>query len=201
MSDPIEPQKDNANAASARPDRGRRRLVQGSLGAAPLLMTLVSRPVLGGNNQCFSPSGYHSMPTSQHGQPQFCLGRTPGYWKQKQHFKSWVPPYYPVTKPGPGGPVATLFKDWFSPAPGALYTMTFLEALDAGGGPPNPLARHIVASILNVAIGWVPAPVLTVASLQGIWHQYITLGYFEPTAGVKWYHDEIVDYLQHTMTL
>ena len=195
-------------------DAGRRRLLRGGLGAAPLLLTLASRPVLGGqwqvvggggNGQCFTPSGFVSMPTSQHGSPTYCSGRTPGYWKQPQHFSSWVPPYYPTTVSGPGGHEATKYTDVFyavaSPYPAAT---TFLEVLGKLGGPPDDVARHIVAAVLNVAAGW--TPVLTVPVLQGIWSEYIntgggTVGYFEPTAGVKWYHDDIVTYLKSTQTL
>jgi hypothetical protein len=177
-------------------------LLQGGLGAAPVLMTLVSRPVLGGTNQCFSPSGFVSMPTSQHGQPQFCLGRTPGYWRQPQHFDEWPAPYYPTTVQGPGGHQATLFKDHFSPCYGALPTMTFLDAVKLQAGPPNEVIRHIVAALLNVAKNW--APVLNVPLLQQIWMEYASTGggvtgYYQPTAGVKWYHDEITLYLKSTM--
>jgi len=196
-------------------DANRRRLLRGGLGAAPVLLTLVSRPVLagqwrvvgggggGGNGQCFTPSGFVSIPTSQHGQPYYCSGRTPGYWKQSQHFSSWVAPFYPTTVSGPGGHSATLFKDWFTPSPYPPAT-TFLQVLELQGGPPDDVARHIVASVLNVAAGWVP--VLTVQVLKGIWGEYMntggsTIGYFQPTAGVKWYHDDIVNYLLSTMPL
>ena len=140
------------------------------------------------------------MPTSQHGTPKTCSGRTPGYWKQSQHFSSWKPPFYPTTT---SKHKATLFKDWFTPTPYAS-TATFLDVLNMGGGPPDDVARHIVATALNIAAGWVP--VLTLATIQGIWKQYMltgggTAGYFEPTAGVKWYHDDIVNYLLSTMPL
>ena len=186
--------------------------------AAPVLLTLTSRPVFGGQwktvggwggnwkgGKCFTPSGFVSMPTSQHGKPSYCSGRTPGYWKQSRHFSSWVPPYYPTTVSGPGGHQATKFTDVFygasSPYPSAT---TFLQVLGMQGGPPNDVARHIVAAVLNCAAGW--TPVLTVPVLRGIWSEYIntgggTVGYFEPTAGVKWYHDDIVNYLLSTQTL
>lgn len=141
------------------------------------------------------------MPTSQHGEPQVCLGRTPGFWKQSQKFPEWPsPPYYPVVT----GPYqATRFNQVFNPTPYPSAT-TFLQVLEMGGGPPNDLARHIVASALNIAKGWVP--VLTLSQIQGMWLQYMNtggggIGYFEPTAGVKWYHDDIVNYLTSTMTL
>ena len=201
-------------------DIKRRRLLRGGLLAAPILMTLTSRPVLGGQwktvgggggkwggggGKCFTPSGFVSMPTSQHGKPSYCSGRTPGYWKQSQHFGSWVAPYYPTTVSWPGGHKATKFTEVFyganSPYPPAT---TLLEVLGMQGGPPNDVARHIVAAVLNCAAGW--TPVLTVPVLRGIWSEYIntgggTVGYFEPTAGVKWYHDDIVNYLLSTQTL
>lgn len=180
----------------------RRRLLRGGVGATPVLMTLVSRPALG-QQACTSMSGFVSMPTSQHGQPKTCLGRTPGYWKQPQHFDDWRPPFYPVTMTGPGGHKATKFSQFFTPSPYPSAT-TCLQVLDMGGGPPNDVARHIVATALNIQRGWVP--VLTLAQIQGVWKDYMntgggTQGFFEPTAGVKWFHDEIVDYLKSTMPL
>ena len=179
---------------------GRRRLLQGSLGVAPLL-TLVSRPVLG-NIQCHTASGFHSMPTSQHGQPTVCTGRTPGYWKQEQHFDAWVG-YYPTTVTGAGGHQATLFGSVFSLSPYAPET-TLLNVLATEGGPPDDVGRHICAALLNVTAGL--APVLTIPRLQTIWREYMMTGgggagYFEPTAGVRWYHADIVRYLTSTMPL
>jgi len=204
-----------APSGQSSPDGHRRRILRAGLGAAPVLLTMVSRPVLagqwrvvgggggGGNGQCFTPSGFVSMPTSQPGRPYYCSGRTPGYWKQSQHFSDWSIPFYPTTVSGPGGHSATLFKDWFTPSPYAP-NITFLQVLGLQGGPPDDVARHIVASVLNVARGWVP--VLTIQVLKGIWTEYMntgggTTGYFQPTAGVKWYHDDIVNYLKSTMPL
>lgn len=190
--------------------KGRRRFVQRGLGAAPVLMTLVSRPVLGGNGaQCFSPSASVSMPTSQHGQPHFCLGRTPGYWKQPQHFSAWPGGFYPKDVLNYKGKVihpATLFGQYFVtvPAGQSPTTFTLLQALELQAGPPNEVIRHIAASLLNVAKGWVD--VLTIPVLQMIWQEYMgtgggVVGYYIPTAGVKWYHDQITAYFQSTMPL
>ena len=191
------------------PVPGRRRLLQGGLGVSPVLLTLVSRPVLGQQGQCFTPSGFVSMPTSQHGQPQMCIGRTPGFWKQDQKFPEWpAPPYFPTTVTGPGGHAATTFNSVLTATPSPYSnTMTFLDVLrteDQGfSGPPHDVARHIVASLLNVAKGWVP--VLTAELVKLIWRDYVstgggTIGFFEPTAGVRWQHEQIVQYLTSTMT-
>lgn len=182
----------------ALPARGRRRLLQGGVGAAPLLMTLVSRPVLGhgGGFQCRSPSGFVSMPTSGHGQPLICRGLSPGFWKQPQKFDEWPKPFYPVkTKYH----AATTFSPFFSYSPYPAGT-TFLQVLETMGGPPHSVARHVVATVLNIASGRVPPTVLTIALLKTIWNDYRTKGYFEPTAGVKWFHSEIEDYLQSTFS-
>lgn len=160
----------------------------------------------GGTFQCFTPSGFVSMPTSQRGAPTYCSGRTPGYWKQQQFFSSWLPPYYPITS---GGNSASLFSAYFQPLPGTCpvgtdwSTVTFLQVLSpelytrtTNSGAPFDIARLLIASLLNVAQGWVS--VLTAPLVQDIWTEYMTKGYFEPTAGVKWYHDDIVSYLGST---
>jgi hypothetical protein len=184
----------------------RRRLLKGGLGSAPVLLTLVSRPVLGGGgggNQCFTPSGFVSMPTSKHGDQYTCLGRTPGFWKQSQKFDEWPAPYYPTTTKYHQ---ATKFNAVFGKPSPYSDSMTFLQVLQTEnvgyGGPPNNVARHAVAALLNIQKGW--APVLTKSLVLTMWRDYIntgggTAGYFEPTAGVKWYQAEITEYLKSTM--
>lgn len=171
----------------------RRRLLKGGLGASPLLMTLISRPVLGDGFRCVSPSGYTSMPSSRQPETHKCDGGTPGFWKQEQHFKAWPAGYYPKTK---NGNQATTFAPFFSYSPYTPET-TFLQVLETMGGPPDSVARHIVAAVLNAEKGW--TTVMTVAAIKNIWNSYRTLGYFEPTAGVRWYHDQIQNYLESTM--
>lgn len=185
-------------------DGSRRRLLRRSLGAAPILMTLVSRPAFGGM-QCVTPSGFVSMPTSQHGTPTYCSGRTPGYWKTHV---DWPSPYCAKTVWGKCD--ATLFQTYFQPLPGTCpvgtnwSTVTFLQVLSptvytTSAGAPFDVARLLVASLLNVAAHWVP--VLSAQRVRDIWTEYMTKGYFEPTAGVQWGHDQIVQYIKSTMPL
>jgi hypothetical protein len=176
--------------------RGRRRLLQGGLGAAPLLMTLASRPVLGAT-QCYTCSAYGSMPSSG-ATTAYCSGRTPEYWGSAQNFGQWPPLYYPVNTTGPGTVQATRFNQVFSPSPYPVPT-TCLEVLQMGNGPPNGVCRHLVAAVFNVQKGFVP--VLSLQVLQTIWFEYRSTGYFAPTAGVRWYDAEIVEYLRSTMSL
>jgi len=184
----------------------RRRFLRGGVGAAPILMTLASRSVLANGPQCFTPSGFISMPTSRHGTQFTCLGLTPGYWKQPQHFSDWPsPPYFPIpTVVGGKTKPATTFNSVFgTPSPYSSST-TLLDVLETMGGPPDDVGRHVAAELLNIKTGRVT--VLSIPQLIAIWRSYIntgggTVGYFQPTAGVKWLHDDIVNYLLSTMTL
>ncbi len=63
-------------------------------------------------------------------------GCTPGYWKQPQHFDSWVT--YDQDD---------LFSDVFGVGP----DITLLQALKTGGGGENALGRHAVAGLLDAA--------------------------------------------------
>src|SRR5271169_804135 len=103
MPDPTNPPPgpDSMTVAGPDPKATRRRLLQGGLAAGPVLMTLVSRPVLA--QQCQTPSGFCSGNASvAAGAGSICTGRTPGYWKQAQWFGSWKLPYYPTTVGGTG---------------------------------------------------------------------------------------------------
>jgi len=62
-------------------------------------------------------------------------GCTPGYWKQRHHFDSWV-------AHSPDDLFSDIFDDAF---PG----MTLLEVLKQGGGGIKALGRNAVAALLN----------------------------------------------------
>jgi hypothetical protein len=64
-------------------------------------------------------------------------GCTPGYWKQSQHFDSWV-------GYSPNQLFSSVFEDAF---PG----MTLLQVLGQGGGGLKALGRHTVAALLDAS--------------------------------------------------
>jgi cysteine-rich repeat protein len=72
-------------------------------------------------------------------QPPDTEGCTPGYWKQTQHFDSWV-------GYSPNQLFSSVFEDAF---PG----LTLLQVLNLGSGSLNALGRHTVAALLNAASG------------------------------------------------
>jgi hypothetical protein len=166
-------------------------------------MTLLSRPVLGAG-QCYTPSAWVSVPTSAHGTPIMCSGQTPDYWVQPQNFGAWAAtPYFPDTSTGTPPHTPTLFAAVFSPLSTILPTKTLVDMLGPPVGPDDLVARYIVAALLNATAGLAP-PLLPITIVQGIWSEYAStgggaVGYFEPTAGVKWFQGDIVTYLQSTM--
>lgn len=73
-------------------------------------------------------------------------GCTPGYWKQAQHFDSWV-----------GYAPTQMFDSIFRYRGGQIVEdpifpgMTLLQVLEQGGGGLSALGRHTVAALLNAS--------------------------------------------------
>lgn len=165
----------------------RRRLLRAGLAAAPILMTVASRPAFGCHST--TPSAFGSINASR---PDVLIplsGRSPGYWKQSQHFNDWPSGYYPKTTTGCGGHSATLFSACFPGSRGTNFSgKTLLDVLNMQGGGEIALARAMSAALLNAAAHRTDA-VLGVLQVKNIWLEYVTRGFFEPTAGIKWYID------------
>jgi hypothetical protein len=68
---------------------------------------------------------------------------------------------------------------------------------NAGGGVYASVGSYIAAALLNAAAG--KTPYLTAATIRKMWNDLISLGYFQPTAGVRWNADQIEKYLRSTM--
>jgi hypothetical protein len=190
MTDPTKTNsRSDPPAPSADPVAGRRRLLQGGLAAGPVLMTLVSRPVLAQvAGQCTTPSGFVSANASTAGRGVTCTGRSHGFWKNAPA-NQWPSPYTP----------STLFNDVFKTPTYAPYNgKTLLDILNLGGGSPDNVARDIVAALLNAQAGL--TPVLSVSAVKDIWSEFITTGSFSPSAGAHWNADEIIAYLNTTFS-
>ena len=199
-------------------DDSRRHFTKAGLAASGVLLTLASRSALGGTLVCKSPSGFQSGNVSQHGTPTECIGRTPGYWQTNTDSltepHTWPSPYTTGKCLDPSKPLnyqswsnsgvdsGTMFRNVFSCtghgiglAPHSMMQVL----LQNGSGDPYQLGAHIVAALLNAKMGW--TPVLTEMQVVNIFNEYDSKGYFEPTAGVKWYQADIVNYLGSTQTL
>jgi len=203
----------------------RRKLTGAALGVSAVF-TLASRPVLA--NVCRSPSGFVSGNLSQHGAPLTCSGRSPGYWKEAPD--EWPTTTYapgavtqPATSRGKGSrnqpeswSGGTLFHPFFAgsqfmadidgnptTSPTSLSMMQVMH-LNNGSNPwgltdPDNLGAHIVAALLNAATNKTTG-VLPDTLVIAMWNEWLTKGYFEPTAGVQWDADLIVKYIKTTFS-
>lgn len=173
---------------------GRRRLLQGGLGAAPVLMTLVSRPVLAQRTGlCTSPSGFVSLNASNAGRNVACTGRSPTFWAGgSQAGNQWPFPYQSL-QPRPNTPFNTVFASY---QPYASKSLLDVVKFPAGSAAPDSVARDIVASYLNALANLTPP--LSPVVVKDIWAEFIQTGFFSPSSGGHWNAAEIIDYLSTT---
>jgi hypothetical protein len=171
---------------------GRRKLLKLGVGTTPVLMALASRSAFA----CHSTkaSVFCSVNNSRPDVLQSSNGCSPGYWKTHTGTSNWPSPCYShSTRVGSKNVSATTFKSIFgasgAPSPFSNST-TMLEVLESGGGGSKAVARACVAAYLNARSNKTPSTILSVDDVVNeIWYQYATRGYYEPTAGVKWFAD------------
>ncbi len=164
---------------------GRRRLLRGGLGAAPVLMTLASGSVSAG--MCTTCSAHGSMHPSGKQASTACGGRSPTGWSNMQA-NGWPSTCQPTSK----------FEDFFKPTLTQQHVR--LQKVIAPGGGYDVVACHCVAALLNASTSppLTPATILSASLAKSIWASYATNGYFEPTAGVRWNSGQIVDWIKTT---
>lgn len=106
-------------------------------------------------------------------------GCTPGYWKQPQHFDSWVATGYQPYQ---------YFDDVFGVE--LFPSLTLLDALKQGGGKAKALGRHAVAALLNasnpdVSYGFSSASVIAMVQAA------VASGDFEAAKNMMVYENEM----------
>ncbi len=185
-------------------DGGRRRRFLGAgVSAAPLVLTMVSQPALGAT--CFTPSRSLSRNTSvsQNGHYGQCTGaESPGNYKAQQtpgtsayHWPASVKPTDPLHPSFKMGTVQGVSK-FTKYVGGQWVSKSFGEALNINA--PGQVHFHLIGAYLNKMGGngaVIPDVAITVEGLLNIWSEYITKGYYEPTAGVRWDAEDIKTYL------
>ncbi|HWV17584.1 MAG TPA: hypothetical protein VNZ68_03315 [Rhodocyclaceae bacterium] len=198
------------------PAAGRRKLLRLGAGMAPaVLMAFASRSAFACHST--TPSAFGSVCTSRPDLLQASNGRGPDYWKTNTGSRWPAPYYshdicQKSKSKGYGGDddddddddddeggssksckkgsvaiPATTFKSVFGHVGPFTDSTTLLDVLKSNGGGSKSVARAIVAALLNAQSGRTPINILSSSDVIGIWQQYITLGYFEPVGGVRWY--------------
>lgn len=163
----------------------RRRLAKAGLGTASVLWTLDSRAAMK-TMICVSPSGALSggLSSSYVSKAPTCDGKSPGYWKNHDGWPC---------------PIDRKFSEVFNCGGKASETYgkkTLLEILRGANFDRYNLGRHLVATYLNVLSGRIGF--LSVATLQQMWNQLQSPGYYTPASGVFWNAEQTKRYLEAT---
>lgn len=161
----------------------RRSLLRGAA-AAPVLMSLASRPVMGGGSRCCTASGFMSGNASpQPGTGSGCGGYSPGYWKNKTG--SWPSSCKTTAK----------FHDIFTSKLNTnCGTQTMLQVLQ---NLPGSLAFHAIGCYLNASSS-LPDYSLTTTMVVKIWNDVSNNGYYLTSTGQKMYADDAKRFFEQT---
>lgn len=192
---------DLADQVKSSVDESRRGFTKSGLALSGVLLTLASRPILG-DVVCKSPSGFLSGNVSASGTVLLCSGLSPGYWGE--HPESWLTPYEPgsctdqcnqVANWTGGTPFCSVFScGGYAVGYSGKSMMQVIHLL--GNQDKDQLGAHIVSALLNARSGY--TPVLTETQVINMFNEWAQYGYFKPTASVKWYGADIVEYITST---
>lgn len=162
----------------------RRRFAKAGLAASGVILSVVSQPGMA-CSICTSPSGSLSGGLSHHGPAPVCSGKPPSYW---QGCSSW-----------PGGcQGSTLFRTVFHvpSSKSQYYPPSFKEVFENPIFDTTGLGSCLAAAYLNASAGL--TSYLTPGTVQSIFQEWQTSGFYTPSAGVKWDATQIVAYLEGT---
>ncbi len=186
-----ETQREVAEHARA---EARRRFIKGTAAASPVLLSLVSRPVMGAARIC-SASGFMSGNVSQPQTAVGCGGLSPGYYK---NHSPWPSPYVSGTQTGNGNSSAfsggTKFHAVFIAGKYNYGTKSMLEVLWT---EPGSFAFHIIAALLNAASG-INGYALTTFQVIQIWDQIMSTGYYLTSNGLQMYESDAKAFFENT---
>ena len=164
----------------------RRRLLRGGLGVAPVLMVSAPRSVMAGTS-CSTASAFTSVSlnASQAVTMSSCTGRLPSYWQSTNPVKSyWDAGCLVKNSSGNATNTTVAFNAVFGSGYPGKTLMDVLVQPNASNN--DELAKYVVAALLN-ARKQMNAGVLDETTVMTIWTKCSTGGYFEPTAGIKWW--------------
>jgi len=181
--------------------------LRGGVSLAPVVLTLTSRPVLGGmtTTTCIAPSVTMSGALS-HGTKQLgtCTGKSCSYWLSQS---SW---------PGIGksGSFHSIFAvgnrsgcRFFTTAATSLTLVQVMNlgstsstADSAGNFDQDKVAANIITSYLNILSGSVDAKAMTFDRLQALWREWALNASYTPYAGATpWGSTGIKTYLSNNL--
>jgi hypothetical protein len=195
--DGLNPHQGAENAAEAQRELAeharadaRRRFIRGSAAASPILLSLISRPVMGAARFC-TASGFMSGNLSQPNTSVGCGGLSPGYWK---NHTPWPAPYLSGTKNNHTYSGGTQFHAVFITGKYNYGTNAMLQVLWT---EPGSFAFHTIAALLNAASG-INGYALTTFQVIQIWNQIMSTGYYLTSNGLQMYESDAKAFFENT---
>jgi len=194
-------QPEDSPESNTSPAEPRRRFLKGALAAGPVLITLQSKPVLGG--VCQSPSGRISGSMSQRtNQIETCTGYPCSYWRtagsEKGGGAGWIEIRPDTTFNSVFRPGAMFNSRQFKlvghlPRPATMYDVLCATP----DRDPFGLCGHFVAAMLNIKSGRVPPTVMDSPRLFQVWNEWARTGYYRPSAIAEpWNAMALVQYVK-----
>jgi len=128
-----------------------------------------------------------------------CSGRLPSYWSSCS-LTEWPGTCLLIDKNNLAKTktidFVDVFKSGYQPKVSLLEALKFSDASTA----KDKLAKHVVAALLNVRKQLTPTVVMTETTVRNLWDACNGIGYYEPTAGIKWDAGTCVAWLKSTMS-
>ena len=178
----------------------RRRLLKGGLAAAPVVLSVASRPVHAAG-VCVNPSGFISVPTfkSRHPNATVCSSNGPTYWKNLS-LASW--PQMPGSNPAASLAGVTFVSVFGSAATGMDPSSTVRAVLVSGNS--TPFAQYCIAAYANSVKGVAGWPV-TANEARSIWSTVRATAkppgaVTYPAASLQWNEAKTLIWLQTLMS-
>jgi hypothetical protein len=174
----------------------RRKILKVGVGSAPVLLTLMSRPVLGA--ECLPCSAVGSTLHASHSsRVSTCSGLAVSSWTRSSTV--WPDPYKRGDKNSAHGWTGTAYHCSTTGLCGTTFSgKSMLEVMQlSDDGGVRSTGRYITAALLNSRSN--RTPVLSETTVRGMWNDFVNKGYYEPTAGVRWGPQQIIAYITSTM--
>jgi hypothetical protein len=153
-----------------------------------VVLSVSSRPVMATTGSCTTASAFGSINASRPKNVTSCGGCKPTYWSNPLNHTRWPSPHC-ATK-------TTLstdklyFRDVFGSSTKIPYDRTLLQCLQSTATTGDEaVAKYCVAAVLNASAGLTPSTVLGIQTAKDVWAAYVARGYYEPTAGIRWFAD------------
>ena len=181
----------DAGSAGGTRFQSRRRLIKGGLSAGPVILTLTSRPVLGFEGACVSPSRMISGNFSGFAGPEPCNGRErSSYTGDNNKPDSAMETFSTVFR---FGPRYTGISDNSDPTLGQVFEHSYNS-----NDPNDAVASYLIAALWNVQD---PTQNITVLTPDQIFHMWqgVNSGGYCPQAGMPcWNEFAVIGYLTNS---